>query len=92
VADGWAGSPREFPKDRTTDDYERQLALVDRVLGLEAQLAEQSVDFVLTPSEQLRAEQQIDRMRSSLGWRVGRIISAPATLIGRRLGGRTRAY
>lgn len=89
---GWEGSPREVPRSNKSDDFERELALVDRVLGLEAQLAEQSVTFALTPSEQLRAEQQIARMRSSLGWRVGRIVAAPATLLGRRLGGRQRAY
>lgn len=92
MTEGWTGSSRESLQSRTTEDYERELALVDRVLGLEAQLAEQSVDFGLTPSEQLRAEQQIDRMRASLGWRVGRILSAPVSKIGHRFGWRPRVF
>ena len=86
MAEEWAGSPRESPRSRESDDYERELALVDRILGLEAQLAEQSVDFALTPSEQLRVEQQIIRMRSSLAWRFGQIASAPVTAFTHRLG------
>lgn len=91
VTEGWAGSPRESPRTSRSDDLERELALVDRLLGLEAQLAEQSLTFALTPSEQLRVEQQIGRMRSSLNWRVGRLVAAPVTLLSRRLSGRQRA-
>lgn len=83
MTEGWASS-QESPRSRASDDYERQLGLVDRVLGLEAQVAELSVDFDLTPSEKLRVEQQLDQMRRSLGWRVGRIVTAPMTVITRR--------
>jgi hypothetical protein len=83
MSEGWTSS-RESPSTPASDDYERQLGLVDRVLGLEAQLAELSIDSALTPSEQLRVEQQLDQMRRSLGWRIGRIITAPITVARRR--------
>lgn len=81
---GWT-SPAESSATGASDSFERQLSLVDRVLGLEAQLAELSIVFDLTPSEKLRAEQQIDRMRSSLGWRIGKVIAAPALIMRRRM-------
>lgn len=81
---GWT-SPAESSANRASDDFERQLSLVDRVLGLEAQLAELSIVFDLIPSEKLRAEQQINRMRSSLGWRIGKVIAAPAVMARQRL-------
>lgn len=84
MTDGWT-TAKESPRTAQSDAYERQLALVDRILGLEAQVAELSIAFDLAPSETLRAEQQIDRMRASLGWRVGRVISAPALVARRRL-------
>lgn len=91
MTEAWAGSPHESPQSGGSNDRERELALVDRVLGLEAQLAEQSLSFALTPSEQLRAEQQIGRMRTSLEWRVGRVVAAPFSVFSRRPGGRPRA-
>jgi len=83
MTEGWISS-QESADSKASDDYERQLGLVDRVLGLEAQVAELSIDFDLTPSEKLRVEQQLDQMRRSLGWRVGRVIAAPVTLARRR--------
>lgn len=83
MPEGWISS-EESPRSHASDDYERELGLVDRVLGLEAQVAELSVDFDLTPSEKLRVEQQLDRMRRSLAWRVGRIVTAPVTIVLRR--------
>lgn len=84
MSDGWT-TAKESPRTSQSDAYERQLALINRILGLEAQVAELSIAFDLAPSQTLRAEQQIDRMRSSLGWRVGRVISAPVLLAKRRL-------
>ncbi|MBW4032811.1 MAG: hypothetical protein HIU88_09120 [Acidobacteria bacterium] len=90
MTDGWSESSRESPRSRESDDYERELALIDRILGLEAQLAEQSVDFALTPSEQLRVEQQIARMRGSLTWRFGQIAATPLNIVSHRMGRRKR--
>lgn len=64
---------------------ERQLALVDRVLGLEAALAEQTVASALTPSEQLIAERQLVRLRGSAAWRIGQVATAPARVARRTL-------
>ena len=72
----------------------RELALVDRVLGLEAQLAEVSA-FMNPPRQHvvdlenriIGLEQQLDALRSTPTWRAGRIALAPARVL-RRLGRR----
>lgn len=76
-------SPVEDPTKPEHLEAERQLALVDRLIGLEAENAELAVSTALTPSEQLRVEQQIGRMRNSLEWRVGRVLTAPVRAIRR---------
>jgi len=68
------------------DAARRQLALVDRMLGLEARNAELAIATRLTPSEQLAVEARLERMRSSASWRVGRVITAPVRMLRRRLG------
>jgi hypothetical protein len=55
------------------------------LIGLEVENAELSVTTSLTPSEQLRLEQQVARMRSSLEWRVGRVVTAPFRAVRRQL-------
>ncbi len=57
--------------------FERQLALVDRILGLESQVARLSATSSLDPSEQLLVERELARLRSTMTWRTGRIVSAP---------------
>ena len=64
---------------------EHQLELVDRVKSLEAQLAQLSAGAILTPSDQLSAEQQLLALRESLPWRVGRFVTIPVRVIGRLL-------
>ncbi len=70
----------------------RELALVDRILGLEAQLAE--VSTFMTPDREtvdrlehevrvLRA--QLDGLHQTWEWRVGRVILAPARALKRAL-------
>jgi hypothetical protein len=78
-------SGAESPSTPETTSAERQLELVDRILGLEAQVAELSISTTLTPSEQLRVEQQLARTYTSVTWRVGSVVAAPLRLIGRRL-------
>lgn len=71
----------------TTDDTEkidlqmRQLALVDRVIGLEAQIAALKVGM---NSEALT--KQLDEFRSSATWRVGRIVLSPYFAFKRAIG------
>jgi hypothetical protein len=84
VSERWE-SPAEVP---TTPEHlaaERQLALVDRLIGLEAENAQLAVSTALAPSEQLRVEQQIARMRASFEWRVGRVVTAPFRALRGRL-------
>lgn len=73
----WSGPQADLPNHRPEPSVERELALVDRVLGLEARVAELSVSSSLHPSEQLLVEQELARLRSSVTWRTGRIVSAP---------------
>jgi hypothetical protein len=75
--DSWAAHGIEIPTSERVLSAERQLALVDRILGLEARLAERSVVTTLTPTEQLRTEQQLAKLQASLAWRVGRAATAP---------------
>ena len=72
----WTGEESTLP-DGELAARERQLALVDRVFGLEAQVAELSAENSLTPSERLRTEQRLIAMQSSLAWRLGRAATAP---------------
>lgn len=79
------------------DEIERQqlreLALIDRVFGLEAQLAEVSVfmnpgrerfDTLERETEGLR--QQLAALRGTATWRAGRLVLAPLRLIRRSRG------
>lgn len=66
------------------DRLERELTLVDRVIGLEAMVAELSSGTRLTPSEQLGVEHEIAAMRRSPEWRVARLITLPARVLRRR--------
>ncbi|MFC6354784.1 hypothetical protein [Luethyella okanaganae] len=62
---------------------ERQLALVDRVLGLEAELAERSAVSSLTPADQLSVEERLDRLQRSPSWRIGRLMTSPFRAVNR---------
>lgn len=81
----WAGREATPSASARVESAERQLALVDRVLGLEAALAELAVESSLTPSEQLIAERQLVRLRGSTAWRIGNAATAPARIARRTL-------
>ncbi|MGO4105195.1 hypothetical protein AB4Y63_14670 [Leifsonia sp. YAF41] len=74
----WTAAEAEASRQDLLISLERQLALVDRVIGLEAQLAELAIADSLTPTEELAAERQLVLMRHSSAWRMGRLITAPA--------------
>jgi hypothetical protein len=68
----------------------RELALVDRVLGLEAQLAQASA--FMNPSRQrvvelenriAGLEQQLGGLQDTPTWRAGRVVLTPARLLRR---------
>jgi hypothetical protein len=71
------GAEAELPGGRDLASFERELALVDRVLGLQAQLAQLAAQSSLTPDQQLRTEQELALLRGSVTWRAGRVVSAP---------------
>lgn len=59
----------------------RQLALVDRIIGLEAQVAHlRSVNVSMALRDQLK------EVKSSTTWKVGRLVLAPAMALQRMLG------
>jgi hypothetical protein len=62
---------------------EQQLELVDRVKSLEAEVAQLRAVGPLTPTEQLDARQQLLKLRGSLPWRVGRVMTIPVRVIDR---------
>jgi len=66
---------------------ERQLGLVDRVLGLEAQVAQLSIarQQGTDPSQAGRLAVEIADMRGSLTWRVGSLVTKPANRLARLL-------
>jgi hypothetical protein len=77
VVDGWKGDealPALPPYPRI---FEEQLVLLDRIAGLEAQVAELRRDADRTPSEALSAEQLVIQMQSSFAWRLGNALTDP---------------
>lgn len=73
----WSGKGHELPTSKRVLSAERQLALVDRVIASEARAAELAAVTTLTPGEQLLVEQQLQAMRRSTAWRVGRVVTIP---------------
>ena len=71
---GWA-------PDSRLDDLEsarlRELELVDRIAGLEAELAQFSATSVVSPSTTLAAEIELHRVTTSPRWYAGRILELP---------------
>ena len=85
VVGGWKGEealPAQPPYSRI---FEEQLVLLDRIAGLEAQLAELRREADRTPSEALSAEQLVIQMQSSLAWRLGNALTNPRRVIRRIL-------
>ena len=77
----WVGTEADLPADRTLETFEWELALVDRIRGLEAQLAQVASTSKLSPDQQLRAEQELALLRGSLTWRAGRAATAPLRVL-----------
>ncbi|MBC7760636.1 MAG: hypothetical protein H7201_02320 [Candidatus Saccharibacteria bacterium] len=74
-------------RDQTYGQYQRELALVDQILGLQAALAQEAVRN--SPSRQRveQLEHEINALRLSTAWRIGRLILLPVRLV-RRFAGR----
>jgi hypothetical protein len=82
-AAAWAGNEEMFPRNSVEGLLEEQLVLRDRIMGLEAQLAELGMGAHRTPSELLSAEQRIIAMQSSMAWRVGSALTDPRRVLRR---------
>ena len=76
-------SASEIDSDNGHEAGLRQLALVDRVIGLEAALAQASAVSSLSPVDHLTVEFELARVKSSRAWRVGRLVVAPVAIAGR---------
>ncbi|GLI26103.1 hypothetical protein ARHIZOSPH14_03450 [Agromyces rhizosphaerae] len=56
---------------------EERLELVDRIAGLEAQVAELQRTPLLSPTETMALERNVAAMQESTTWRVGRAVMFP---------------
>ena len=85
----------ENDKDHSTDDafqiYQRELALVDEILGLRAALAQEAVRNSPPRYELDRLRAENLALRQSTTWRIGRLVLLPVRLI-RRLKHRSGFY
>ena len=84
-SESWVGPEAEFEDVDRIRGLENLLHLSDRIMSLEAELAQVSTVRVLTPTEQLDAEQQLIAMRASPPWRVGRVVTIPLRIVQRIL-------
>ncbi|WP_378147474.1 hypothetical protein ACFJGV_05575 [Cnuibacter sp. UC19_7] len=80
--------PEQGQSDPSRHELElRQLALVDRVLGLEARVAELTIAVSRVPGPVVvdgRAEslaQELAAIRSSTTWRVGSLVLTPVRIL-----------
>lgn len=70
----------EFPTENADMSQEvRQLALVDRIIGLEAEVANLSATYGLGRA----AREQIAFVKSSTTWRVGTLVLSPMVFVGK---------
>ncbi len=67
--------------------YQRELALVDQILGLRAALAQESVRNSPPRQRVEQLEAEILALRRSVTWRVGKLVMSPMRVARRVLGG-----
>ena len=78
----WTSGSEVVPDGDLTSGL-RQLALIDRVIGLEAALAQASAISTLAPVDRMSVEFELARVKSSKAWRVGRLVVAPMAFAAR---------
>lgn len=67
------------------EQYQRQLALVDEIIGLKASLAQEAVRNSPSRLRLEQVEHEIRELRGSTTWRVGRLVMSPARVFRRLL-------
>lgn len=65
---------RHAQSERDLDAALRQLALVDRIIGLQAEVAHLSMTG---PGAAMEMQREIEAIRSTTTWRAGRIVLSP---------------
>lgn len=86
MVESWSAGDAEIARSSEMADAEDRLVLIDRIAGLEAQIAELTAGAARQPSEQLSAEQQILALQSSLAWRLGSALTSPRRVLRRVFG------
>lgn len=70
-----------WPSDSRLDDLEaarvRELELLDRIAGLEAQLSQVQATATVSPSTTLAAEVRLSQVTTSARWYAGGLIELP---------------
>lgn len=77
----WPDERPDARVNREMELVEQQLALVDRIIGLEQQVKELQAANLLSPSETVAVEANLNRITSSLTWRAGRIVTLPVRVL-----------
>jgi len=78
----WTSSAEVVPGAEQRDRA-RELQLVDRVLGLEAENARLSTRHLLTPTAELAAEERLEQLSESAAWRLGWLLTSPLRIVRR---------
>jgi hypothetical protein len=73
----WSDARPEARVSAEAELAEQQLALVDRIIGLEQQVKELQNARLLSPSETVAVEGHLAGIRASPTWRAGRIVTLP---------------
>lgn len=74
--------PQNFPGESADPARDaRQLELVDRLLGLQAEVA-----HLRTKNSTEEARAQLEEIHASATWRIGRAVLTPVVLLRRALG------
>ncbi|MES2171343.1 MAG: hypothetical protein V4479_11570 [Actinomycetota bacterium] len=80
VPTAWSAEEAPIPEVVTAKALEDRLTLIDRIVALEARLAEFEGSAETNPTETLNAEQKLVVMESSMQWRVGGLVTHPGRI------------
>ncbi len=81
-ATAWEADEAPLPADARANELIARLGLVDRIVALEARLAEYDA-AANNPTTTLTAEQRLLALQSSLAWRLGSLLTNPGRIVRR---------